>query len=475
MTALYHCPGCGANLPADRPIWRCACGSHLNLMPGAGLGRGDIDGAEASLWRYRGALALGQGPRVSLGEGWTPLVERRWDGAPVLFKLESQMPTGSFKDRGTAVMLNHLLEVGVGPIHEDSSGNAGSSIATYAAAAGLSCRIYVPATAPHGKIVQIAATGAEVCVIPGTRQAVTEAALSAATESFYASHNWHPFFIEGTKTLAYELWEQLGFTVPDNILVPTGYGSNILGLERGFDELERRGEITGRPRLFAVQAANCAAFAASWAAGAEGYVPFTPHATAADGIATVKPVRTAEVLRALRRSRGGVVAVPEAEIAPALKALGHLGLFVEPTAATGAAALSSLLRDGTIRADETTVVVLTGHGLKATGQDRRAAAAPRCRRGRGPIKGSATEDGLDDPGGGREGDFGGRRCQRYCRCRADDVAHRSRTGTGGPPRKQRRHRRTDRTAGSVTRRSGGRTWRPICAVRCCAAAPCFQA
>ena len=282
------------------------------------------------------------------------------------FKLESQMPTGSFKDRGTAVMLNHLIEVGVGPIHEDSSGNAGSSIATYAAAAGLPCRIYVPATAPRGKIVQIAASGAEVRVIPGTRQAVTEAALAAVGESFYASHNWHPFFIEGTKTLAYELWEQLGFRVPDNILVPTGYGSNILGLDRGFDELERRGEITRRPRLFAVQAENCAAFAAAWAAGAEGYVPFTPGVTAADGIATVKPVRTAEVLRALRRSRGGVVAVPEAEIAPALRALGRLGLFVEPTAATAGAALSLLLRDGTIRADETTVVVLTGHGLKAT-------------------------------------------------------------------------------------------------------------
>src|SRR6185437_4933762 len=207
-------------------------------------------------------------------EGWTPLVTRDWDGAAIRFKLERQMPTGSFKDRGTAVMLNHLLEVGVGAIHEDSSGNAGSSIAAYAAAAGLTCRIYVPQAAPRGKIVQIAASGAELCAIPGTRQDVTEAALQAVGESFYASHNWQPFFIEGTKTLAYELWEQLGFRVPDNILVPTGYGSNILGLDRGFDELERRGEIAARPRLFAVQAANCAAFAAAWAAGAEDLVPF---------------------------------------------------------------------------------------------------------------------------------------------------------------------------------------------------------
>lgn len=366
--ASYICPACGARVAADRPVWRCACGSHLNLAPGPGMARGDIVADDASLWRYRAGLALAGPPRVSLGEGWTALVEREWDGARVHFKLESQMPTGSFKDRGTAVMLNHLLEVGVGPIHEDSSGNAGSSIATYAAAAGIPCTIYVPATAPRGKVVQIAASGAAVRAIAGTRQAVTEAALAAAAvgDSFYASHNWQPFFVEGTKTLAYELWEQFDFRAPDNIVVPTGYGSNILGLERGFDELIRCGEIDRVPRLFAVQAANCAAFAAAWAAGADDYVPFAPTPTAADGIATVKPVRTKEVLAALRHSHGAVVAVAETDIAPALQTLGRLGLFVEPTAATAAAALSQLLRSGAIQPGETTVAVLTGHGLKAT-------------------------------------------------------------------------------------------------------------
>jgi threonine synthase len=359
--ARYLCPGCGAAIVADRPLWRCDCGSHLNLVAGEGMRRGEIDTADASLWRYRKALALARPPQISLGEGWTPLVTRDWDGAAILFKLESQMPTGSFKDRGTAVMLNHLKQVGVGPIHEDSSGNAGSSIATYAAVAGIPCRIFVPATAPRGKVVQIAASGARVEAIPGTRQAVTEAALAATSESFYASHNWQPFFIEGTKTLAYELWEQLDFTAPDNVLVPTGYGSNILGLERGFDELMRCGEIDRMPRLFAVQAANCAAFAAVW----HGDENFAPQPTMADGIATVKPVRTAEVVAALRRSGGGVIAISEDEIAPALIRLGRLGLYVEPTSATVGAALSRLLADGTINAGETTVAVITGHGLKA--------------------------------------------------------------------------------------------------------------
>ena len=363
--ATYGCPACGRNFPADRPRWRCDCGGPLELAPGGGLARGMIDRGEASLWRYRAALALQRPPKISLGEGWTPLVRRDWHGASVYFKLESQMPTGSFKDRGAAVVINHLIEVGVGPIHEDSSGNAGSSIATYAVAAGIACRIYVPASAPRAKLVQIAAAGAEIRAIPGPRQAATEAALAAIGESFYASHNWHPHFIEGTKTLAFELWEQLGFRLPDNILVPTGYGSNILGLERGFDELERAGEIGARPRLFAVQAANCAAFAAAWAAGGDEFVPFAASPTIADGIATPHPVRMSAVLRALRRSRGGVVAVAEEEIAPALAELGHQGLFVEPTAATAGAALTRLLGDGTIGAGETNVAVLTGHGLKA--------------------------------------------------------------------------------------------------------------
>jgi len=327
--------------------------------------RGDIAADEPTLWRYAAALAVGGAPRVSLGEGWTPLLRRDWRGVGVRFKLESQMPTGSFKDRGTAVMINHLLDVGVGPIHEDSSGNAGASIATYAAACGIPCRIFVPAAAPRAKLVQIAVSGAHVQAIPGSRQAVTEAAFAVSGESFYSSHNWQPFFIEGTKTLAFELWEQLGFCVPDNIVVPTGYGSNILGLERGFDELERSEEITARPRLFAVQAANCAAFAAAWAAGRDQLVTFIPHPTIADGIAAAKPVRVAEVVRAVRRSGGSVVAVAEEEIAPALATLGRLGFFVEPTAATAGAALTRLLDDGTIRADQLTVVVLTGSGLKA--------------------------------------------------------------------------------------------------------------
>jgi threonine synthase len=149
-------------------------------------------------------------------------------------KLEFMMPTGSFKDRGMTTLITYLKRRGITRVLEDSSGNAGASLAAYAAAAGMGCRILVPETASYPKIAQMAATGADVMTIKGSRQDVADAALRYASEIFYASHNWQPFFVEGTKTLAYELWEQLGFSAPENVVVPLGYGSNVCGCERGF-------------------------------------------------------------------------------------------------------------------------------------------------------------------------------------------------------------------------------------------------
>ena len=184
---------------------------------------------------------------MSLGEGFTPLVGTEWDGRRLLFKCEHLMPTGSFKDRGTAVMMSHLKQAGVEALLEDSSGNAGASIAAYAAAAGIRARIMVPEGAPAAKRVQIAAAGAELQEVAGDRDAVEQAALAAAEELFYASHNRQPFFLEGTKTLAFELWEQLGFRAPAAVAAPCGNGANILGLYLGFRELQEAGEIERCP------------------------------------------------------------------------------------------------------------------------------------------------------------------------------------------------------------------------------------
>jgi threonine synthase len=362
----YVDPASGRTYPVAQPRWCGDDGHYLNLAPGPGLGRDDIDQGRDSVWRYAKALLVDAADAVSMGEGWTPLVAGAWDGAVILFKLEFLMPTGSFKDRGMTVMVSYLRSRGVNRVLEDSSGNAGASLAAYAARSGLACRILVPETASYPKIAQIAACGADVVTIPGTRQDVADEALRQSADMFYASHNWQPMFVEGVKTLAYELWEQLGFAAPDNVVVPLGYGSNVLGCARGFDELVRRGEIERAPRLYGVQAANCAPYYAAYRAGVEHLVATTIAPTVAEGIASAKPTRVREVLRAVRESGGAVVAVEEAEIIEALRALARKGFYVEPTSAAAAAGLGRMLGEGTIRPDETTVLVLTGSGLKAS-------------------------------------------------------------------------------------------------------------
>lgn len=361
----YIDPATGEQFDVATPMWRSPSGGYLNLTPGQGMRRGDIDAGLRSVWRYAKAIRVPAGRTVSLGEGWTPVVPLRWDGVDVDAKLEFMMPTGSFKDRGMTVMITYLRQCGLERVLEDSSGNAGASLAAYCAAAGMQARILVPETASYPKIVQIAATGADAVTIPGSRQDVADAALAMSAEMFYASHNRQPFFAEGTKTLAYEIWEQYGFDLPDHVVVPLGYGANVLGCDLGFRELMASGETDRVPRIHAVQAANCAPYFAAFAAGSDSLVPTRIEATIAEGIASSQPTRVVEVLHAVRDSGGRIVAVSEAEITSALAALARRGLYVEPTSAAAAAGLSQLVAAGAVRQGERTVLVLTGSGLKS--------------------------------------------------------------------------------------------------------------
>ena len=356
----------GATYSLDKPRWCGDGGAYLNLGDAPGLTRSEIDTSRRSVWRYAKALLVDDKEAVTLGEGWTPLVCGKLDGVAITLKLEFMMPTGSFKDRGMTTLITYLKNRGITSVLEDSSGNAGASLSAYSAAAGMKSRILVPETASYPKIAQMAATGADVVTVKGSRQDVADAALRYSTQIFYASHNWQPFFLEGTKTLAYELWEQLGFRIPDNIVFPVGYGSNMCGCERGFAELKRRGEIDRMPRLFGVQAANCAPYFAAYQAGVEELVPTDITTTIAEGIASSKPTRVREVLRAARESGGSIVAVSEEEIVSALGALARMGMYVEPTSAAAAAGLRQLLKAAAIAPTETTVLVLTGSGLKAS-------------------------------------------------------------------------------------------------------------
>jgi threonine synthase len=363
----YLDPQTGATYPLTEPRWSGENGAPLMVSLLPGISRNDIDRSERSLWRYRAALPLQVKEPVSLGVGCTPLVERTWHGSSVLLKLEWFSPTGSFKDRGASVMISILREQGITAVLEDSSGNGGAAVAAYATAAGLRAKILTPASTQPAKIVQMRAYGAEVEFVPGTRQQTSEEAERQATTIFYASHNWQPFFLQGTKTLAYELWEDLNFRAPDNVIVPTGAGSNVLGCDIGFGELLRQGEIPRLPRIFAVQPENCAPIHASFMADSDEAILLEPLPTIAEGTAIVRPKRLKQVLQAIRRSRGATVAVSEDDIIAALRelAVGH-GIYAEPTSAAAAAACSKLIANGTITSAQTTVVVLTGSGLKAT-------------------------------------------------------------------------------------------------------------
>lgn len=355
----------GRTYPLADPRWRGDDGAPLTVSRLPGITREDVDTRTRSLWRYRAALPLTFDRPVTLGEGVTPLVERAWGAGTVHFKLEWFSPTGSFKDRGTSVMVSRLAQQGAREAIEDSSGNGGSSVAAYCAAAGIRARILTPEGTSPVKILQSRAYGAETEQVPGDRDATAAEALRRARHTPYAGHNWHPFFLQGVKTLAYELWEDLGFTAPDQVVLVAGAGSLVLGCDLGFSELLAAGQIRRLPRLLVAQPAACAPIHASFRAGVEEPVPCEISSTLAEGTAIRKPVRLVEVLRAIRRSAGDMAVIDEDAIVAALRRLAAAGLFVEPTSATAAAAIDVFRARGDLPPGSTTAVVLTGSGLKA--------------------------------------------------------------------------------------------------------------
>ncbi|MFE5729587.1 pyridoxal-phosphate dependent enzyme [Streptomyces sp. NPDC056528] len=354
----------GKRYPLDGLRWRGEDGGPLAVSALPGLRPEQIDTAERSLWRYHAVLPVEAARRVSLGEGCTPMIPVDWAGQRVHFKLEWFNPTSSFKDRGVSVMMSHLVAQGVDRVLEDSSGNGGSAVAAYAAAAGVHAKIIVPAATSEAKILQSRAYGAEVELVDGTRDEVSDEAVRQSERIPYASHNWHPMFIQGTKTIAYEMWESLGFTAPDNVVLVAGAGSNVIGCDLAFGELLDIGRIDRRPRLFVGQPEHWATIADTFngidPAGRGERVP-----TIAEGASIARPVRLPEAVEAIRRSDGAAYAVPEAEIHAAVRALSARGLYAEPTSSVAAATLDHFLATGDIAPGETTVVVLTGAGLKS--------------------------------------------------------------------------------------------------------------
>ncbi|MFF3299643.1 threonine synthase [Streptomyces sp. NPDC002908] len=360
ITASYVCPRDGSRAAGTALTWCCpVCGGPRDLDAGdlSAVRPDSLSGRVNSLWRYEEALPL-SAPAVSLGEGRTPLVPLT---SHVSAKLDFLMPTLSFKDRGAVMLAELARRLSPERVVADSSGNAGTAVAAYCARAGLPCTVYVPEGTSPKKTEQIRAHGARLEVVPGGREATASAARSAAGASgtFYASHVFNPYFLHGTKTYVYEIWEERGGTLPDAIAVPVGNGTLLLGAALATEELLAHGLIDRRPALVAVQAEAVSPLARAFHAGVEDLpdLPGEASPTLAEGIAIPRPPRARQILAAVRKSGGTFLTVPEDRIREAQKDLAARGFFVETTGVVCWAAVGDVT-------DRSVVVPLCGAGLK---------------------------------------------------------------------------------------------------------------
>ena len=359
------CTSCERTTSGNTPQWRCECGApfQLQLQWDSELTPKKWAQGPNTLWRYRHALPIhNDSSVVSLGEGATPLVKTTLWGATVFLKQEQLFPTGSFKDRGSTVLISKAAELGLNQVVEDSSGNAGCSIAAYCAQREIDCEILVPEDTSPAKLVQILGYQATLKRIPGSRQDTADAALERAKSLYYASHSWNPYFFQGTKTVAFEIWEDLNFTLPNTLILPVGNGTLFLGAYLGFKELQQAGLIDSLPRLIGIQTAQCAPLYESF--HGESPQSGTKSSNLAEGIAIAEPIRGPEILAAVKETGGTLLAVSEAQIKEALQLICSKGFFVEPTSAATIAGIKVALD---AHSDLGTIVsALTGHGLKSS-------------------------------------------------------------------------------------------------------------
>jgi threonine synthase len=377
-----ECTGTGEKVESEKLIGLSAAGKpffaryDLDLISPS-FTRESVACRSADLWRYQEVLPVrNRGSQIRLGEGWTPLIDahrtaNRIGIRRVWVKDEGQNPTGSFKDRGLCLAVSRALELGAEEIAIPSAGNAGSAAAAYAAAAGLRAHVVVPTDTPAAILEEISALGADLQLLDGlisdcglvVRQGVEK------NGWFDLSTLKEPYRIEGKKTMGYEICEQLGWRLPDAIVYPTGGGTGLIGMWKAFDEMEQLGWIgSERPKMFTVQAAGCAPMVRAWEAGHDAAEVWNGASTYASGLRVPGAVGDFLILRALRESGGGAVAVPDHSMAEWVEKLGiDTGIFAAPEGGATAAALPILLDKGMINEDEEIVLLNTGSGLKYVG------------------------------------------------------------------------------------------------------------
>jgi len=373
------CPRCRNKFSLGKVHNLCPCGSPLFVRYDAkrikrAVKKSDLKSRSSDLWRYREFLPLrAEKNRVSLGEGFTPLIEAKRLAAElnvrkVWIKDEAQNPTGSFKDRGLSVAVSLAKELGIRKVAIPSAGNAGGSLSAYAARAGMECHVFMPRDTPKANQIEAARYGARLTLVDGLINDCGKmiAERKAAEGWFDVSTLKEPYRLEGKKTMGLEIAEQLGWKLPDVIIYPTGGGTGLIGMWKGFGELEEIGWIgAGRPRMVSVQADGCAPIVRAYNEGKEKAEPWVDARTIASGLRVPQAVADFLMLGVIRASKGTALSVSDAEMVAEIDRVGRLeGLFFCPEGAAGVAALSRLTGRGWIKPSETVLIFNTASGLK---------------------------------------------------------------------------------------------------------------
>ena len=362
--ARYICKKCNSHYPLETEHYFCTCCGLFELdynPPRFDLSLVDKD--EWNIFRYRKFFPVSSGSykTVTLGEGMTAVVNL---DEKVKVKLEYAMPTLSFKDRGAALVIALCKQLGVEKIIQDSSGNAGNSIAAYAARSGIECEIFVPAGTSAKKIAMIEAHGAKITVVEGTRdETAAKCRQKAFSEKiFYASHVYNPFFYQGTKTYIYEVFEQLG-KLPDNLIIPVGNGTLFIGAILALEELQNAGLIKGFPNIIAVQSQRCAPLLKAYEEKVDLPQKVNVTETLAEGIAIGEPMRGELILNYIYKYGVTVIPAREETIPAAKDKLSQNGFFVEDTTAASLAAYTDYASNYAVKGD--VLIPLCGAGLKS--------------------------------------------------------------------------------------------------------------
>ncbi len=360
----YFCSKCGKleNIATRKP--HCDCGGlwKLDFQPPK-FDLNSVDRGEWSMFRYRKFMALQDETwrDITLGEGMTPIV--RLD-ENVLLKMDYFMPTLSFKDRGAAVLIAHCKSIGVDSVVQDSSGNAGNSVAAYCGKAGIACEIFVPEGTSPKKIDMIRAHGATCTIVSGSRDHCADVCREKVARDgvYYANHVYNPFFYEGTKTYIYEVYEQLQ-RIPANIVIPVGNGTLFLGVMHGLEELLASGLIDKMPQVIALQAESCDPLLRAAEEGSLEPACVKPEPTLAEGIAIGKPMRGREILEYVGKYGIRFIHAPEGTILDARAKLAAKGVYCEHTTAANYAAYMEYCEQ--YGKTEDCLITMCGAGLKS--------------------------------------------------------------------------------------------------------------